>query len=768
MISNRFFSRICTAVTCLVTLVLVTPLLHAGEATTTAAYRLLERVLPEGRAAEFVVESIPAENGKDVFEIESKDGKIVLRGNNGVSIASGLRWYLKNYAHCQVSWCGENLDLPKQLPAVPSKVREITPYTYRVNFNYCTFSYTMPWWSWDRWEKEIDFMAMNGVNMPLAITGQEAVWQNTLRKFKMTDEEIRQFLCGPAFFGWQYMANLEGWGGPLPQQWIDRSIELGRKILVRERELGMTPILQGFTGFVPRELKKKYPDAKIQFKYGWCAVFEGAAQLDPLDPLFAPMGKAFIEEQVKLFGTDHWYASDPFHESAPPSKAPDYLANVAKAILDTTLSADPDAKLAMQSWSLRKPIAENTPQDRMLILHLVGGGTKDSFVGREWVSGQLHNYGGRLFLGGNIKNVLQRPKLLEKQPETNLVGIGVFPEGIEHNPAFFEAAYEIAWLHKPVSLQPWLVDYIHARYGVTNSSAEAAWKILGETVYGNNSEAGSAESPICSRPALEINRAGPNAGMKRNYNAAALWPAYAKMLEAAPALGKKDTFRYDLVDVARQCLADLSIPLQRDITIAYDSGDTVALKQAADRFLDLANDMDRLLSTRQEFLLGKWIADARACGNTPEEKNQYEYNARLLPTVWGPSKNNALLFDYSNRQWAGLIKGYYIPRWKKFIAYLESQPAAGENRFTEASIAKRKSHARPANNANDFYKELSEWEYKWCKGKEHYSAIPEGDSVVIARELYKKWQPLVKSAYQRLNPSTLKPGVGGDAAIYSE
>src|SRR5262249_10851127 len=149
-----------------------------------------------------------------------------------VSIASALNWYLKYTAHCQVSWCGLNLQLPDPLP-VPSRTRVASPYAHRVYFNYCTFSYSMPFWDWGRWQQEIDWMALHGMNMPLAITGQEAVWQNTLRHYRMSDEETRDFLCGPAFFAWQYMANLEGYGGPLPQSWIDSHTALARQILQR-------------------------------------------------------------------------------------------------------------------------------------------------------------------------------------------------------------------------------------------------------------------------------------------------------------------------------------------------------------------------------------------------------------------------------------------------------------------------------------------------------------------------------------------------------
>lgn len=128
--------------------------------------------------------------------------------------------------------------------------------------NYCTVSYSAAWWDWERWQRELDYMAMNSINMPLSVVGLEAVWYNTLLKHRFTDEEARHFLAGPAHAAWQWMQNLQDYGGPLPKSWIDSHIRLGKQIIQRELELGMQPIQQGFSGYVPRELKAKYPHAK--------------------------------------------------------------------------------------------------------------------------------------------------------------------------------------------------------------------------------------------------------------------------------------------------------------------------------------------------------------------------------------------------------------------------------------------------------------------------------------------------------------------------
>jgi len=50
-------------------------------------------------------------------------------------------------------------------------------HRFRYYQNVCTVSYSFVWWNWTRWEREIDWMAMNGINLPLAFTAQEAIWQ---------------------------------------------------------------------------------------------------------------------------------------------------------------------------------------------------------------------------------------------------------------------------------------------------------------------------------------------------------------------------------------------------------------------------------------------------------------------------------------------------------------------------------------------------------------------------------------------------------------
>ena len=109
-------------------------------------YGLIERITP-GYASQYELELIEQTEGKDVYEIEGNGRKIILRGNNAVSLASAFNWYLKYTCNAHVSWFGNQLNLPDILPQPADKQRIVIEPKYRVYLNYCTVSYTAAWWN---------------------------------------------------------------------------------------------------------------------------------------------------------------------------------------------------------------------------------------------------------------------------------------------------------------------------------------------------------------------------------------------------------------------------------------------------------------------------------------------------------------------------------------------------------------------------------------------------------------------------------------------
>jgi len=706
-----------------------------------AAHALAGRLLPD-HAESFVFEEIAPQDGRDVFEVEGRGGRIVVRGSSGVAMASGLNWYLKNVCRCLVSVAGDQLAVPTPLPPVRGKVRVQTPYKDRYFFNYCTFSYTMAWWDWPSWERQIDWLALNGVNMPLAVTGQEAVWVEVLRDLGFDAGEIGDFLVGPAYLPWGWMGNIDGLGGPLPESWIRSHTELERKILARERELGMTPVLQGFTGHVPPALKNRYPGARIRRTGDWSAGFSGTYFLDPTDSLFRRIGRLFIEKQTALFGTDHLYAADTFNEMDPPSGDPDFLRSVSAAIYGAMAEADPRAVWVLQGWFLYYSPAKfwtearsraflgAVPDDRMIVLDLFGDQHPiwdkfQAFYGKPWIWNVVHNFGGKTSLNGDLPKMAANLAAAIGSPERGrFAGIGMMMEGFGDNPVVQELIMDMAWRPEVPLLGPWIRDFARRRYGSEDPAIAEVWDTLLDTAYKTPVQSGSL---VRDRPGLYDPKRAYRSEPTVPYDPRALAGACRKFLSLAGRLGNVDTYRLDAVNLTRQVLSNVSNSLVKNVDGAYRRGDLEGLRAAGRKLLGLIEDLDALLGTRQEFLLGRWLADAKRWAADEAESRLLEWNARNLITLWGAQCTEGMFDDlngYAQKQWSGLFRGYDLPRWKAFLETLENSLRSG----------------RPFERAG-YVREMCAWEQAWSRGREIYPAAPVGDPLELATALLKKYEP---------------------------
>lgn len=699
-----------------------------------SAGELLKRLLPE-YSDRFAFEVIEPVYGRDVFEIESSNGIIVIRGNNGVAMAMGLKWYLKNYCHCHVSWNGSQLNLPNPLPQIQPKVRRISWARYRYFLNYCSFGYSLAWYDWAQWEKLIDWMALNGINMPLSVTGQEAVWQAVCKRLGMSDEQIDEFLAGPPYLPFQWMGCLDGWGGPLPQNWIDRHENLAKKILARQRELGMTPVLQGFTGHVPSPIAQRFPEANLH-RIRW--IEWNTSLLDPLDPLFSKIARVYMEEQAKRFGTDHLYAADTFIEMRPPSDDPKYLGDLAGAIYKGMIQSDPKAIWVLQGWLfvnnpafLKPPQAKAMlgaiPDERMIVLDLMCEQTPtwnktEAFYGKPWLWCNIQNFGCTVHLSGALNKISHDIQTIRRQPESGkLVGLGFVNEGLGYNPVVYDLMFEMAWRDQPVDLEQWLANYALSRYGRQNKEARRAWQILGKTVYNGPHYTRSVVDHI---PHLRKVADAP-------YDNTQLANAWQALIAAADELGEVDTFRFDLVNVARQVLSNYANVLHRTLIEVSQKKDANAFKKASGQFLQLIDDIDELVATRKEFLLGRWLEDARRWGTTDAERALFEWNARRVLTLWG---QGPAIDDYARKEWSGMLSGYYLKRWRQYLREL------GESLSNNEPF-----------NEEEFHSKLRQWMIDWSDRQEAYPTQPRGDSIQGAKRLWAKYRKRLSS--QPINAS---------------
>ena len=690
---------------------------------------LLERI-DKGASRKFVIEQVKSPT--DFFELDQKGDKVVIRGNNYVSIATGVNWYLKYYAGIQLSWNGMTAQLPAVLPAVPQKERHETDLKYRYDFNYCTYSYTMAFWDWDRWEKEIDWMALHGINLPLAVVGADVVWYNVLTKLGYTKDEINEFIAGPAFQGWWLMNNLEGWGGPNPDSWYKQRETLQKQILKRMREYGIRPVLPGYSGMAPHNAKERL-GLNVSDPGLWCG-YRRPAFLQPTDPRFNEIADLYYKEMSRLYGKADFYSMDPFHEGGNVAGVD--LNAAGQAIWGAMKKANPKAVWVAQAWQAnpRQKMIENLPAGDLIVLDLFAESRpqwgdpestwyrKEGFGKHDWLYCMLLNYGGNVGLHGKMKHVIDEfYKAKTSSFGKTMKGVGMTMEGSENNPVMFELLCELPWRPARFDKDEWLKNYTVARYGKADKAVQDAWLLLSNTIYNcpaKNTQQGTHESVFCGRPDYDVYQVSSWSEMEPYYKPEDIIRAAGIMLSAADRFKGNNNFEYDLIDIVRQAVAEkgrLVYPIMID---AYKAGEKELFAASSQRFLDLILLQDKLLAARPEFKVGTWIEKARNLGTTPEEKDLYEWNARVQVTTWGNrvAADEGGLRDYAHKEWNGLLRDFYYNRWKVWIDRQKAQ-------LNGAPVK-----------AIDFYA----IEEPWTKQTNPYSSQAEGDVIEVAKEVYAK------------------------------
>ena len=618
---------------------------------------------------EFV--KIDAEQGRDVFTLESRGGKIVIGGNNANSMAVGLNRYLNRYCKVTVSWYNDvALNLPNVLPDVPVPERVTARVPQRFFLNYCTWGYTMPFWNWSDWEHFIDWMALNGVNLPLAITGQEAVWYNVWTSLGMTDEQVRNYFTGPAYLPWHRMANIDGWCGPLPKEWLEQQTALQQRIVERERALNMRPVLPAFAGHVPGALRDLYPKADIQALGGWAGFDEQYRTyfLNSEDPLYSRIQRMFLEEQTRLFGTDHIYGIDPFNEVDPPSFEPDYLNKVSQHIYESLTAVDPEAEWLQMAWFLYYQSKDYTPERTRAMLTGVPQGKMtmldyyceykemwrehDGFYGLPFIWCYLGNFGGNTNVQGRVKEAGERIEKALQECGDNLVGIGSTLEGLDVQQFPYEYILEKAWDYAKTDEQV-VIELADRHAGCESEPVREAWNLLYNKVLDINPSNFAAPLP-CSYPEYgKENR-------EVKYEPRDLLAVWDLLLQQDCSI--TDAMTIDLVWVGRQLLGDLFLMEKHEFDKAYEQRDKNGVFAHSEVMIELLSDIDILNSHHQHATLDHWLQQARDLGSSPQVKDYYEMNARRLITTWGGHLN-----DYACRCWNGLMWDYYAKRWENYI-----------------------------------------------------------------------------------------------------
>ena len=769
-----------------------------------AVVALVGRIGGAGVADRFKFVLDPSVNSKqEAFVLDSEDGKILVKGTTISAITTGLGWYLNHIAHINIAWNSlnektvavKNENAPyadlSNLPLPTAEETHVCDAKYRYYLNTCAFGYSMTSWTWTRWQQEIDWMALHGINMPLQLVGMEEVWRKFLtmedengnRKYGYDEESAKAFVAGPAFIAWWAMNNLEGWGGTgsgtksggtwagaggvQDDAWYVRQTKLAGKIVEAQRALGMQPVLPGWSGMVPTNFASKSGYATRGNGGNWAGDFVRPLLLSVSNDNYAEIAADYYACLKEVMGESQYYSMDPFHEGGGAGTMEDY-----EALYAAMEAAKPGSQWVIQQWqwsATQKYSLTAVPAGRLVVLDLFSDGSPafDNYNGyapQDAVFCAIPNFGGRSGLMGRLQNLTDN-YFKFKGKYASIKGIGTAPEAIEQTPVTYDLIFQLPWMNgvKP-DVAKWVDNFAVARYGQDNAVVKEAWSLLrqGPLNYGADGIQGPVEDVWAARPNLDakpasywgktLNHAG---GTYTKARRQMLIDATDKLLSQHEVLGLAEgsvyesNYNYDLVEFGGAVMADYAYDLLLGIRAAKDAAGEDFATDATymarrDAFLQLILDVDAFKGTNLNFRLGKWTQEARDAageveGATTATPDWYEYNnARTIVSTW--SSPNTNLNDYSYRSWQGLMKDLYYPRWRN---YFDNNCTAAEYGFFEWNWAHGMKHSVGQTAVSD--EPLAKGEAGHTNS---YTREPEGNTVEKAKEILGKYIiPVNNGAY---------------------
>ena len=447
---------------------------HRLSGDVAAAYDLLERVLP-GSSSHFSLSFLQnvTEAQFRVFDLPATF-QVGIAATSASEMTAGLGWYLREVCNLTYGWPrggGSNMFLPNPWPKVgavetaPVTRLRVVPWSYFMNV--CTHSYSFVWYDWHHWEALIDWMALSGINLVLAMTGQEEVQYKVLQQFGLDDETIRTWFNGPAFLTWsrgqnEYGSNI---AGPLPRSFMKSQWHLQRKILARYRSLGIVGQLPGFQGNVPWKLASILGDHNMTQQ-------GDTAWMYSTDPLFSKIADVWMKTLITDFGTDHWYQLDGYFDGGT---APWYF----------------DSNTQQQQQQQQKTTSRHRRSSE-------NGGAASSTPCR-WSSSMPNTY-----LAGCDKGCQNYPTIAAAQAacaaDDNCGGITFAPGGnpqlrmgsIPQPSPINETSFAILNVNECHATDPypqWVERGAAAYAGLSRTDPEAIWSFQGWAIVGWDSEA---------------------------------------------------------------------------------------------------------------------------------------------------------------------------------------------------------------------------------------------------------------------------------------
>ncbi len=681
----------------------------------------------------FVFEDCDAVNGYDRYEIFARDKSIVILGNNNIAKAMGYYRYLKEYCNVLITNGDYDISHIKTAPLPEEKIVCSIPQKLRLSFTYERYAAEIDSWGFDRWEKELDFMAMCGVNAPLILSGSDGVLYKTLMEFRFKKETALDFIAGSSFFYRQLAGDIFGYLPVYSSDYFDKKIEIGRRVTERAKELGMSPIHQGFISSVPFSFRRYYSKTNLIKRPMW-NMFPPAMTIEPTDDIHIDIfQKAYLEKQRELLGEVHNYLFDPLYD-VNFKGFNSFIEKTIAMYINLIKAFDEQA-----TWFVHSGAINVYPSkiEGMVIIDENGDDYAkfDGFNGNDFVVGYRGNLNGRTVICGDMKTLSENPYLKAKERYDNAVGCGLFFDTDSCNPLYYSLACKVLSADSAVDLTEFASEYSRCRYGTSQHSEFVG--TLQKLCYGEGSTLNQA-STICARPCTELYHTAPFDTFERPYDNKELFALVKNALDND--VKKNDAFRADIQDVMRQVLSNVLYPIYQQTVACFRNKAVTPFEKTTNAFVEIMEDTDRLLKTVKATNIFTHIESARQLGDTKEVKQNLEVNFLMYHTIYGPLKNSQI-FDTNWREWGGMVKDFYLKRWYIFFRMMASY-------FDKPKKFKDMSKHRPYDR-NEYADTLLTKRFEFAENEWIKDYIPrpsglgEEDTLEVIAELIEKYEPII-------------------------
>ena len=529
---------------------------------------------------------------------------------------------------------------------------------------------------------------------------------------------------------------------PLPEEKISRTIKkkiramtsyesfslngnfrgtVGKLISDRERSLGIEPIFPAAIPSVPFSLRKKYIKMDI-FKAPMWYNFPPIFFIRPKNAFFSVFNKKFLTIQREALGETHSYIFEGVYESDKKGYN-SHLADLGKALEEMLGEFDAEAVCYLHTSSINADFFKNCSGDRYIFLdNCEMSKSSDILNGRKYIPEISGNRYGRTGIYGNVQ------KLCDNPFANSELGGALSFDTFDINPVYCAAALKAITTDGNFDRDEFIRDFCAKRYK-TDSFTDDIISLI--DLCSSDECTGSI---ICARPCTNVKHTAPYDTMERDYDFHKLYPIAQNI--AGSDDKKIDAMRADLQSIVRQFLSDLAYPVYIKATEFFKEKNVRNFEQASNLFLEICEDIDRILRTREETNFCTKYLEAQELGSSQEEKESLQINFLLLHTIWGPF-DHSILYDTVWNEWGGLVKDYYEARWHM---YYRSLAAYFDNPKKLKDNSKKQPLDRNEYNGSYQAKRLALFENNFL---ENYiprkNGIGEEDTVEVAKELLEKY-----------------------------